>query len=72
MVIDTIETDEHGEEIFSQRQNLAFKVRRVWTLDVEVGPEEVDRRRQADRANDTLIYVSFLRQVQKARQDSCR
>jgi hypothetical protein len=40
MVIDTIETDEGGQEIHP--------------------------------ANDTLIYVSFLRQVQKARQDSCR
>jgi len=40
VVIDTIETDEGGQEIHP--------------------------------ANDTLIYVSFLRQVQKARQDSCR
>ena len=34
-----------------------------------------DRRGRAgdpDPANDTLIYISFLRQVQKARQDSCR
>ena len=33
MVIDTIETDEDGEEIFSQRQSLIFKalaVRRVY------------------------------------------
>ena len=37
MVIDTIETDEGGQEISSQCQNLAYKVRRVWTLDVEVG-----------------------------------
>jgi hypothetical protein len=46
-VIDTIETDEGGQEIFSQPQNLAFKIRRAWILDVEVGPEELDRRRQA-------------------------
>jgi CreA protein len=47
MVIDTIETDEGGQEIFRQHQNLAVKIRRAWTLDVEVGPEELDRRRQA-------------------------
>ena len=35
--VDTIETDEGGQEISSQRRNLAYKVRRVWTLDVEVG-----------------------------------
>jgi CreA protein len=52
MVIDTIETDEDGEEIFSQRQSLIFKVLAV--------------RRVYDRANDTLIYVSFSRQVQEA------
>jgi CreA protein len=39
MAIDTIESDEGGQEIFSQPQNLAFKIRRAWTLDVEVGPE---------------------------------
>ena len=47
MVIDTIETDEGGQEIFSQRPKLAFKIRRAWTLDVEVGPKALDRRRQA-------------------------
>jgi CreA protein len=52
MVIDTIETDEDGEEIFSQRQSLIFKVLAV--------------RRVYDRPNDTLIYVSFSRQVQEA------
>jgi hypothetical protein len=41
VVIDTIETDEGGQEIQTQRTT-------------------------------TLIYVSLLRQVQKARQDSCR
>ena len=35
MVIDTIETDEGGQEIFRQPQNLAVKIRRAWTLDVE-------------------------------------
>jgi CreA protein len=52
LVIDTIETDEDGEEIFSQRQSLIFKVLAV--------------RRVYDRANDTLIYVSFSRQIQEA------
>ena len=52
MVIDTIETDEDGEEIFSQRQSLIFKALAV--------------RRVYDRANDTLIYVSFSRQIQEA------
>ena len=52
MVIDTIETDEDGEEIFSQRQSLIFKALAV--------------RRVYDRVNDTLIYVSFSRQVQEA------
>jgi CreA protein len=51
LVIDTIETDEDGEEIFSQRQSLIFKSLAV--------------RRIYDRANDTLIYVSFSRQVQE-------
>ena len=51
-MIDTIATDEDGEEIFSQRQSLIFKVLAV--------------RRVYDRANDTLIYVSFSRQVQEA------
>jgi CreA protein len=52
MVIDTIETDEDGEEIFSQRQSLIFKALAV--------------RRVYDRVNDTLIYVSFSRQIQEA------
>jgi CreA protein len=49
MVIDTIETDEDGEEMFSQRQSLIFKVLAV--------------RRVYDRADETLIYLSFSRQV---------
>ena len=52
MMIDTIETDEDGEEIFSRRQSLIFKALAV--------------RRVYDRVNDTLIYVSFSRQVQEA------
>lgn len=48
MVVDTIETDEDGEEIFSQRQSLIFKALAV--------------RRVYDRANNTLIYVSSSKQ----------
>jgi CreA protein len=51
IVIDAIETDEDGEEIFSQRQSLIFKSLAV--------------RRVYDRVNNTLIYVSFSRQVQE-------
>ena len=52
LVIGAIETDEDGEEIFSQRQSLVFKALAV--------------RRLYDRANDTLVYVSFSRQIQQA------
>ncbi len=52
LVIGAIATDEDGEEIFSQRQSLIFKALAV--------------RRVYDRANDTLIFVSFSRQVQEA------
>jgi CreA protein len=52
MMIDDIETDEDGEEIFSQRQSLIFKALAV--------------RRVYDRENDTLIYVSFSHQIQEA------
>lgn len=52
IVIDKIETDQDGEEIFSQRQSLIFKALAV--------------RRIYDKANDTLIYVSFSRQVKDA------
>ena len=52
LVIGDIETDEDGEEIFSQRQSLVFKALAV--------------RRIYDRANDTLVYVSFSRQIQQA------
>jgi CreA protein len=52
LVIGAIATDEDGEEIFSQRQSLIFKALAV--------------RRIYDRAHNTLIYVSFSRQVQEA------
>jgi CreA protein len=52
MVIDTIETDDGGEQIFSQRQSLTFKLLAV--------------RRVYDRADETLIFVSFSRQAQEA------
>jgi CreA protein len=52
MMIDDIETDQAGEEIFSQRQSLIFKALAV--------------RRICDRDNDTLIYVSFSHQIQEA------
>ena len=52
VVIGDIETDEDGEEIFSQRQSLIFKALAV--------------RRLYDKDNDTLVYVSFSRQVQQA------
>ena len=52
MAIDDIETDQDGEEIFSQRQSLIFKALAV--------------RRIYDRENDTLIYVSFSHQIQEA------
>jgi CreA protein len=52
MVIDDIEIDEDGEEIFSQRQSLIFKALAV--------------RRVYDQENDTLIYISFSHQIQEA------
>jgi CreA protein len=51
IVIGKIETDENGEEIFGQRQSLIFKWLTV--------------RRIYDRRNDTLIYVSFSRQIKE-------
>ncbi len=51
IVIGSIETDTNGEEIFGQRQSLIFKWLTV--------------RRIYDRANDTLIYVSFSRQIKE-------
>ena len=51
IAIADIEIDENGEEIFSSRQSLIFKWLAV--------------RRVYDRANDTLIYVSFSRQIKE-------
>jgi CreA protein len=44
-----IELDRNGEEIFSERQSLLFKAIVV--------------RRIYDRANRTLVYVSFAREI---------
>jgi CreA protein len=49
--VGNIATDQDGEEIFSQRQSLIFKSLAV--------------RRIYDRANDSLIYISFARQIQE-------
>ena len=52
IVIGDIETDEEGEDIFSDRLSLVFKslaVRRIW-----------------DQANQTLIYVVYSKQVTDA------
>jgi CreA protein len=51
IVIGKIDTDKNGDEIFSERQSLIFKSLAV--------------RRIYDRANNTLVYVSFSRQVQE-------
>ena len=50
--IGDIETDEEGEDIFSERRSLIFKsvaVRRIW-----------------DQKNQTMIYVVYSRQVKDA------
>ena len=52
LVIGDIETDDGGEDIFSQRMSLVFKslaVRRIW-----------------DQANQSLIYVVYSKQVTDA------
>lgn len=51
LVIGEIDTGGDGEEIFSQRQSLVFKALAV--------------RRLYDRENDTLVYVSYSRQIQE-------
>jgi CreA protein len=51
IVIGEIDADKNGDEIFSERQSLIFKSLAV--------------RRIYDRKNDTLVYVSFSRQVQE-------
>ncbi|MDJ0386974.1 CreA family protein [Roseomonas sp. E05] len=49
ITIGDIETDENGEEVFSEGRSLIFKSLRV--------------RRIYDRENNTLIYVSYSRQI---------
>ncbi|MFC4169993.1 CreA family protein [Teichococcus aestuarii] len=49
IVIGEIETDKGGEEVFSEGRSLVFKSLRV--------------RRIYDRQNNTLIYVSYARQI---------
>lgn len=49
IVIGEIETDDNGEEVFSEGRSLIFKSLQV--------------RRIYDRENDTLIYVSYSRKV---------
>jgi CreA protein len=51
VVVGDIETDEDGEEVFSEGRSLIFK-----SLSV---------RRIYDKANNTLIYVSYARQIQE-------
>jgi CreA protein len=51
IVVHDIDLGESGEEIFSQRQSLVFKAIAV--------------RRIYDKANDTLVYVSYSRQVKE-------
>ena len=52
IVIKDIETGKRGEEVFSERKSLVFKALAV--------------RRIYDKANDTLIYVVYSRQVTDA------
>ena len=52
IVINDIETSKRGEEVFSERKSLVFKALAV--------------RRIYDRANDSLIYVVYSRQVTDA------
>jgi len=52
IVIGDIVTSKRGEEVFSERKSLVFKSLAV--------------RRIYDRANDTLIYVVYSRQVSDA------
>jgi CreA protein len=51
ITIGKITLDDDGEEIFSQRQSLVFKAIAI--------------RRIYDRKNDSLIYVSYSRQVKE-------
>lgn len=52
IVIGDIELDESGEEVFSERKSLVFKAIAV--------------RRIYDKANNTLVYVIYSRQVTDA------
>jgi CreA protein len=49
IAVGEIETSKRGEEVFSERKSLIFK--------------SIAIRRIYDRANDTLIYVIYSRQV---------
>ncbi|MXP65078.1 CREA protein [Roseomonas sp. M0104] len=49
IVVGDIETDKNGEEVFSEGRSLIFKSLQV--------------RRLYDRENNTLIYVSYSRQI---------
>lgn len=52
IVVGEIDLDRNGEEIFSDRQSLLFK--------------SIAVRRIYDRRNQTLIYVSFAREITEA------
>jgi CreA protein len=52
ITIGNIDTSKAGEEVFSERASLIFK--------------SIAIRRIYDRANDTLVYVAYSRQVKDA------
>lgn len=52
IIIGRIDTSHEGEEVFSERKSLIFK--------------SIAVRRIYDRANDTLVYVIYSRQVKDA------
>ncbi len=52
ITIGTIDTSDAGEEVFSEHASLVFK--------------SIAIRRIYDKANDTLIYVAYSRQVKDA------
>jgi CreA protein len=51
IVVGRIELDENGEDIFSQRASLIFK--------------SIAVRRVYDRRNQTLVYISYSRQIKE-------
>ncbi len=51
IVVGDIETDKNGEEVFSEGRSLVFKSLAV--------------RRIYDRKNNTLVYVSYSRQIKE-------